>query len=80
MRVHFHLCAFLFICARLFSFMGSWLHLCTFVSVWWCDVGELVEARGCSWCRHVVADGVVVMGHCGHLFVVVHCHLLLWVM
>ena len=29
--------------------MGSWLCSCTFVLVWWCDVGELVEAHCVLW-------------------------------
>ena len=80
MRGRFCPCVFLFIHAHLLSFVGGQLRSCTFVSVWWCDVGELVEARGCSWCRRVVAGGVVVMGHHGHSFVAVRCHLLLWVL
>ena len=39
-----------------------------------------MEARGHSWCRCVVAGGVVIMGHRSHLFVAVCCHLSLWVM
>ena len=62
MCIRFRLCTFLFVRVRSFSFMGGQLRSCAFVSVWWCDVGELVEARGCSWCRCVVAGGVVVMG------------------
>ena len=59
--------------ARSFSFVGGRLRSCAFVSVWWCYVGELVEARGRSWCRRVVAGGVVVMGRRGHSFVAVRC-------
>ena len=80
MRIRFRLCAFLFVPARSFSFVGGRLRSCAFVSVgWWCDVGELVEARGRPWCRCVVAGGVVVMGHPGHSFMVVRCCLSLWV-
>ena len=60
----FCLCMFLFVCACLFSFMGSWLRSWVFIPMWWCAVGELVEAHGHSWCRHVVAGG--------------RCHGVLW--
>ena len=75
----FRSCAFLFVRVRSFSFMGGRLRSCAFVSVWWCYVGELVEARGRSWCRRVVAGGVVVMGCHGHSFMAVRCRLSLWV-
>ena len=78
-RVRFRLCAFLVVRARSFSFVGGRLRSSAFVSVWWCYVGELVEARGGSWCRRVVAGGVVVMGRRGHSFVAVRCRLSLWV-
>ena len=73
-RVRFRPHAFLFVCARSFSFVGGRFHSCAFVAVCWCHVGELVEARGSSWCR-----GVVVMGRRGHSFMAVRCRLSLWV-
>ena len=79
MRVRFRSCAFLVVHARSFSFVGSQLRLCMFISVWWCYVGELVEAHGRSWCRRVVAGGVIVMGRRGHSFMAVCCRLSLWV-
>ena len=71
--VRFRPCAFLFVCARSFLFVGGRFRSCAFIAVWWCDVGELVEVRGRSWCRGVVAGGVVVMGRHGHSFMAVCC-------
>ena len=73
-----HSWVFGFVCGWLALFMGGWLHLWAFISMWWYTVAGLVDVSGSSWCSHVVG-GSVVMGHCGYSFMVVGCHLSLWV-
>ena len=76
--VCFHWGAVISVCGHASPFVGGWLHSWVFFSEWGCAIAGLVDACGHSWCSGVVGGAVVVGCH-GHSFVVVGCHLSLWV-